>query len=605
MVARSKQLIQYARQIAVNWWRVLILMWKCNAVFVVFLLGLALFMGIIPGMQIQLVSLLVESAAKAIRGRGDLHLIMQALLWGVGMGSISLLSLLLGIVQQYVQSLLQVKVANAMNMQIMQKALTLSLQHYEDDKLYDSLQRASSESAYRPYQVFIQLMTFGTQVMSLVSVSTILVSWNWIIALVILLSPIPIACSQLFFSKRRHQLEWARSPEWRYLSYLLYLTTHARSFKEIQLFQLGDFFLKRGHALYGRFYTADKALLTKQMQVDIPLGILRVGITSCIQLYIIWTTILAGKIGMLAGYLQAISSLQENTQGIISGLGQLYQNCLYLDNLFEFLDTPPSSIKSGTRKFPRQLQKGIEFCHVSFCYPGTTHNVLSKVTFQIPVGTRVALVGHNGAGKTTIIKLLARLYEPTDGQIFIDDVPIEEYDLDDLRRHISIIFQDFVQYEVTARENIGFGNLDQLDNQEQVCMAAEASKASKVITHLPQQYETQLGRIFEQGHELSIGQWQKIALARAFIRSAPILLLDEPTASIDAATEAEIFAGLYEVTRKATTLLIAHRFSTVRMADRIVVLEQGKVIEEGTHEYLMRRQGTYAHLFNLQAAGYI
>jgi len=605
MMVQSKQLFQYGREIVTYWWRVLRLIWNINAPFVMILLGLTLLMGIVPALQIQVISLLVGCAADAIRHQSGWHFLLPALLWGMAMGGISLLLVLAEIVQQYIQNLLQISTANHMNVLIMEKALTLDLQHYEDDKLYDSLQRASSESAYRPYQFFLQFTTFGMQLISLVAICIVLLAWNWLIALIILCSTLPIAGSQIIFSKRRYQLEWARSPEWRHLSYLLYLTTHAQSFKEVQIFQLGTFFLQRNYDLYDRFYKADKTLATQRTQVDGLLGLLRIMVIAGIQLYIITTTIGLGNIGMLAGYLQATTALQSSTTGIFEGLGQLYQSCLYLNNLFEFLDTPASRLKSGNRTFPRQIQTGIEFRHVSFRYPGATEMVLSDVSFHLPASACVALVGHNGAGKTTIMKLLARLYEPTEGQIFIDEIPIEEYDLDDLKRHISVIFQDFMHYEMSVRENIGFGNLDQIHSEKHITQAASAANAAQTIAQLPQQYDTQLGRSFAQGHELSIGQWQKIALARAFMRNAAILILDEPTASIDAATEAEIFARLREIAQGSTTLLIAHRFSTVRMADKIVVLEQGKVIEEGTHELLISKQGTYAHLFNLQAAGYL
>jgi ATP-binding cassette subfamily B protein len=297
--------------------------------------------------------------------------------------------------------------------------------------------------------------------------------------------------------------------------------------------------------------------------------------------------------------------VQSATSGLLTSLGQLYEHTLYLRNLFEFLDVAPLERRSGSRPFPSELRLGIEFRHVSFRYPGTERLILSDVSFHCPAGSCVALVGRNGAGKTTIVKLLTRLYEPSAGQILIDGVPIEEYNLDDLRKHIGTIFQDFVQYELPVADNIGFGNLEERGNRSSLEQAARASGAAAFVERLEHGYETRLGRLFEKGEQLSVGQWQKIALARAFIGQAPIVVLDEPTASIDAEAEAEIFGTLRLAARGATTLLIAHRFSTVRMADRILVLEQGRLHEEGTHEALMRAQGLYARLFSLQAAGYL
>ncbi|HET8842884.1 MAG TPA: ABC transporter ATP-binding protein [Ktedonobacteraceae bacterium] len=311
------------------------------------------------------------------------------------------------------------------------------------------------------------------------------------------------------------------------------------------------------------------------------------------------------QIGLLAGYIQALYLVYNNTQSLVSNLSQLYEHTLYIKNLFEFLDITPTRIKSGSLSFPQRLSKGIEFRHVSFSYPGTTDAVLHDLNLFFPARECVALVGHNGAGKTTLVKLLARLYEPTEGQIFIDDIPLEAYDLQDLRKHISVIFQDFVHYEMTVQENIGFGYVAELENSERVQCAARESGIAQTVEGFPQLYQTTLGRMFEDGQELSLGQWQKVALARAFMRRAPIVILDEPTASMDAEAETEVFGRLREIAQGATTLLIAHRFSTVRMADRILVLEHGQVVEEGTHESLLHANGTYAHLFHLQAAGYV
>lgn len=290
---------------------------------------------------------------------------------------------------------------------------------------------------------------------------------------------------------------------------------------------------------------------------------------------------------------------------MLLGIAALYKDSLFLGNLFDFFALPERQLKGGTRAFPDKLRKGIEFRDVRFVYPGTDRVVLDGVSFTIPAGRCVALVGQNGAGKTTLVKLLTRLYEPSGGRILVDDVPIEEYDIDDLQRHMGVIFQDFIRYELPVRDNIGFGRVEARQDTERVAEAARAAGAEGIVESLPQKYDTMLGRHFEDGHQLSGGQWQKMALSRAFMRRAPVVVLDEPTAAIDAEAEAEIFTRLKEIARGATSLVIAHRFSTVRMADHIVVVENGKVIEHGVHQDLVRADGVYARLFRLQASGYL
>ncbi|MET9969860.1 ATP-binding cassette domain-containing protein, partial [Streptomyces sp. NPDC006356] len=327
--------------------------------------------------------------------------------------------------------------------------------------------------------------------------------------------------------------------------------------------------------------------------------------SSGAMLWAIHDTTSSGQVGQLAGYLQAIGSIQVSAHGLLLGIAGLYKDTLFLGNLFAFFALPERQIKGGTRTFPEKLCTGIEFRNVSFTYPGTTNRVLDDLTFRIPAGQCVALVGQNGAGKTTIVKLLTRLYEPTGGQILIDDVPIEEYDLDELQRNMGVIFQDFIRYEMTVRDNIGFGRIDARHDDERVADAAASGGAGPVIETLPGKYDTMLGRHFEDGHQLSGGQWQKIALSRAFMRKAPIVILDEPTAAIDAEAEAGIFGRLRTIAHEATSLVIAHRFSTVRIADKIIVIEGGKLIEQGRHDELVKADGVYAYLFNLQASGYL
>ncbi|WP_165423457.1 ABC transporter ATP-binding protein [Ktedonosporobacter rubrisoli] len=602
---RGKRLLQHLATFSQAWKRTLTLIWHTHPGLVIAILALTILSGLLPSAQIQLTSLVIQSAAQAIQHSHAQALINLAITFGVLQGLLMLLSSLLGTFQEQCQSLLTLRLNNKISILIMEKAISLDLQHYEDDKLYDKLERAKSESNYRPYQIFSYMVQLCGQVVTLVSVVSVLVSWNWMLGLLILLAPLPSVGARLFYGQRGYQIERERAPQRRLLWYLEFLATHSYTVKEVRLFQLGKHFMQRYKQLYDAFYKVDSDLAKRQSLMQMPFALLTNMASAGAQIYAIVITIAGNQIGALAGYMQAIAVVQSSVGGLLNSIAELYTSNLFVSNLFEFLDVAPGTIKSGTRKMPKRLQKGIEFRNVSFVYPGTETTILHNLNLFLRVGECVALVGHNGAGKTTLVKLLSRLYEPSEGQILLDDYPIEEYDLDDLRKHISIIFQDFVRYNLSVRENIGFGRVEELENKESIRDAAVASGIGTVVEEFPQQYETMLGRMFEKGQDLSGGQWQKIALARAFMRHAPIVVLDEPTASMDAKAEAEIFARMQSVATGATTLLIAHRFSTVRMADRIIVIDQGKIIEDGTHEELIKQEGTYAQLFSLQAAGYL
>ncbi|MFC4534495.1 ABC transporter ATP-binding protein [Sphaerisporangium dianthi] len=582
--------------------RALRLLWEVNPRHVLGVLAMTAVTSVIPAINVQVTATAVQAVADAVSsGNGrDAAFAAGGLLVGL-----MALGHFFAVGRNYLETLLQYRMANQVQERIMDKAVRLQLRHFEDPTTYDGLQRASREAGFRPYQIFADLISVTSNAVSLVSVTVVLISWDVRVALVVLLAPVPTMVANLFYGRIGWKIEHDRSADRRRTTYLQYLVTTDRTFKETRLFDLGPLFLDRFRALVGRFYTVDRSLEGRQAVASAVLGLLSVGAAGGAVLFAVSTTVGSGQIGQFAGYIAAITLVQNALGALFGGVAQLYEHNLFLGNLFSFLDIPEDALPSGHRPFPAQLTKGVEFRDVSFAYPGTDTPVLQNLSMLLPAGRCVALVGQNGAGKTTLVKLLARFYAPASGQILIDDIPVEEYDLADLRRNIGVIFQDFVQYEASVRENIGFGRVTELDDIESIRRAAGKAGALPFIEELPDGFDSQLGRWFEGGRQLSGGQWQKVALARAFLRDSPIVVLDEPTAAIDAEAEAEVFGQLAQIVGRSTTLLIAHRFSTVRVADHIVVIDHGKVLEEGTHFELMERDGVYAKLFRLQAAGYL
>jgi ATP-binding cassette, subfamily B, bacterial len=529
----------------------------------------------------------------------------QATLAVLALAAAAALTQLLGVCSGYFEALLQVRLGNAVTERILSKALTLELRHFEDAEVYDRLQRATSGAAFRPYQMFAGLISTVSAAVTVGSVAGLLLSWSPWAAVLMVLSPVPLAVAQVVHHKARWRVANGRSADERRLTYLQYLLTHDQSYKEVHLFGLGPLFHRRYATIVDAFYEVDRRLERRHAVVSAILGLCGAGTVGVAVLLAVRNAVHNGQIGQFAGYVTSVVLIQSSMRTFLESAARLYDDSLYLSNLFEFLDLPLSPQRPATATFPARLRKGIEFRDVSFTYPGTATPVLNGLNLFLPAGRCVALVGSNGAGKTTIVKLLTRLYEPTAGAILVDDVPITEFDAEDLRSNIGVIFQDFMEYEAPAQENIAFGRVDHLADRQRARRAAEQADAAAFLDRLPNGLDTILGRWFDGGRELSGGQWQKVALARVLFRGAPVNILDEPTAAIDAAAEAGIFERLADVAARATTLLIAHRFSTVRAAaDHIVVIDQGRAVEDGTHDELIALGGIYATLFRLQAAGY-
>src|SRR6266566_2109026 len=464
---------------------------------------------------------------------------------------------LLGTLRNITQQLLQNEVSMRIQLMVMEKAASLDLAFYEDPASYDLLRRAQTDSINRPvimistaFGLVQTLLTFITMIALLVVVSPLL-------AVIALVSPIPAFIADTRYGWRGYNIARWGSRLLRRMNYLVTLVTTDSYAKEVKLFGLGPYFINRYRMIAKNYYNSQR------------------------------------------------SQVQGSIQGILSGFSGMYEHNLYLNNLFELMETK-TSMPAATApvKVPQPMRGEIRFDNVTFAYPGAESTALSNLSFTVKPGETLAIVGRNGAGKTTLFKLICRLYDPNEGRILIDGIDIRDFDPNELRAQIGAMFQDYVTYQATAAENIGLGNVPDINDRERIELAGQQGGAQELIAGLPAGYDTALGKWFDQGVNLSGGEWQKVALSRAFMRDAKILLLDEPTSALDAQAEYDLFERLRSLTRGRTAVYISHRFSTVRRADRIVFLEHGRLVEEGTHAELMKLNGRYARLFRMQASAY-
>ncbi|MBV9132796.1 MAG: ABC transporter ATP-binding protein, partial [Chloroflexi bacterium] len=528
-------------------------------------------------------------------------MLLVALQFGIGAASN-----VLGTAANICQQLLQEQVSNRIQLLVMRHANQLDLVFFERPQFYDLLQTVQREAAYRPVQMVQTAFMLIRQILTFVSLLALLVNLEWFIAAAALISPIPAFVSSARYGWQGYQMMRWQSPLRRMMGYLTNLLTTDIYNKEVKLFTLGDFFIDRFSKLFGRYYAEMRGLVIRRYVAGAVWSMLTVLTSGLTFLYVAFRT-LGGTIsvGGLTMYVQAADGVSNAFSTVLGALQSMYEHQLYLQTLFELLDFKPQvQAPEHPIAVRRPIEQGIEFRNVTYTYEGKDQPAIDNVSFTIRKGETVAIVGHNGAGKTTLVKLLARLYDPQEGQILIDGHDVREYDPDALRNEFGVLFQDYVSYQFSARENIGVGRIERLDDATAITDAATKSGASTVIEGLPQGYETVLGKWFEGGVNLSGGEWQKVALGRAFMREAQILILDEPSAALDARAEYELFSRLQELAHGRTAIFISHRFSTVRRADRILVFEEGRLIESGTHEELVALGGRYAELFNLQAASY-
>jgi ATP-binding cassette, subfamily B, bacterial len=592
--------------------RLLRMVWAAEPRYVVAILVLRILRALVPLGVLWIGKLIVDEVVVAVglAGAG------AAIPWtrivellGVELG-IALVGEGLSRVSALLESLLGDLFANQTSVELMRHAATLDLEQFENAEIYDKLERARRQTVGR-IGLFTLLLSSIQDAITLVTLGVALAVYVPWLLLLLVVAVLPSLLGETHFASLGYSLLYSWTPERRQLDYLRYIGASDVSAKELKLFGLSDFLVGRYARLSDDFYEANRALAVRRSIVSSLLA--AIGTVGYYAAYavIIYLTVIGYRspagpftIGVLTFLAGSFRQSRDLIQRVLLSLSQIYEQALYLDDLFSFLALEPSIRRGAGRRVPLPIRTGFVFENVGFRYPGAETWAVRGLSFSLAPGERLALVGENGAGKTTLVKLLARLYDPTEGRILLDGVDLRDYDLEDLRRNVGVIFQDFVRYDFLLRENIAVGNIERLTQDTQIESAAQRSLADTVAARLPGRYDQMLGKRFEGGVDLSGGEWQKVALARAYMRDAQLLILDEPTAALDARAEYEVFLRFAELTAGRMAVLISHRFSTVRMADRILVLRAGELVEQGTHEALVQRGGLYAELFQLQAAGY-
>ncbi len=582
---------------------VLRIVWQSGPLVVSLGLVFRLISSLIPLAALWITKLIIDAIVHAVSSH---QAVKPALWWLVAAEfGIAIFGSVLGRTIDYLDALLADKYTRHISIQVMKHAAELDLITYEDPVFYDRLERARVQATDR-LGMIQSIGRLVQQVITAASLSvTILVFSPWLLLLLIA-GIIPAFLGESHFAFLGYARNFRQTPIRRELDYLRVLGGSREAAKELKLFGLKDFLIGRFTRLSDGIYRENVDLARRRLIAGSFLSMIGTAGYYSAYVYVIWRTVTGSlTIGTLTFLTGAIVQASGNIQQIFSSLSSIADQALFLTDLLAFFEMQPTiRSKPDALPAPRPIVRGFEFRNVSFRYPGTSRLVLNGLDFNLRAGERVALIGENGEGKTTLVKLMTRLYDPVEGQVLLDGVDLREYNLEDLYREIGVIFQDFMRYEMTARENIAVGRIDEIDNLPLLKTAAYKSMANEVIERLPRDYDQMLGRRFENGVDLSGGEWQKIALARAYLRDAQVLILDEPTAALDARSEFEVFQRFAELTAGKSALFISHRFSTVRMADRIVVLHKGRIAEDGNHDTLLNLGGRYAGMFEMQAANY-
>ncbi len=585
------------------------LVWEADRRGTVFVAALTLVLALLPAAIAWVGKLIVDGVV--LSSRTGVEADRVRVLWLVAI-ELGLMSVQLAAARLLVlrRELLRAALGNRVNERILEKALELELRHFEDAEVYDKMQNARREASARPLSLVLQAFAVAQNLVTLIALSGLLLRLSPMSVLVIVAASVPAFLAEARLSGDSFRMWTWRAPEGRRLNYLEWILTRDSHVKEVKLFDLGPLVLGRYRALFRKFFDEDRVLAVRRLRAGLAFG--AVSLLAFYGMY----ALMAGRaaraditLGDLTLYIAVFRQGQGAIQAVLQAVGLMYEDSLFMSNLFDYLAIPTGGEAARANPPlapPRGRPSELQIRRVSFRYPGRQEWALRDITLTLAPGEKLGLVGENGAGKSTLVKLLMRLYDPTEGEILYGGVDLRDMDPHDLRSRIGSVFQDFVRYQFTAAENIGVGNPPFVEDRVRIAEAARRGGSDTLVASLPHGYDTVLGGWFESGHDISAGQWQKLAVSRAFMREdAEVLILDEPTASIDAEAEHELFRRFQALAAQRTAIVISHRFSTVRIADRIAVLHGGTLDELGTHRDLLARDGRYAHLFRLQASGYL
>ncbi len=585
-------------------WRILKLTWSINPFLLISNIVAFLLPSVLPFVNIYIYKLIIDLVVQsATHHQTDFHQLFVLLTIRIVTFYLQELSYR---VQNYLNHVLWLQVPITLSELVLGKLNSLDMRYFEDSQFRELLKNIDETYRYRTLNLLDFLMYSFQSLVQLVIACVAIATVHWVFIVIILFATVIEFIHQVTKAEVEWGIWWGNSADRVKFNYLSWLLQDPASIKEIKIFQLGSYFVREVMRVQRKFFAETKKIAQRNLLIESGTGFLSTVVSVGVEVFVISRALIGQlTIGDIGFYSGVISNFQNGLGGLLRNLGNVFEASLYVKSVFELLDAQPF-VKQAENPVMVTMEKAptIEFRDVTFTYPGEKSPILKNFSLTLNAGEKVALVGENGAGKSTIIKLLARFYDVDDGAIFVNGINVKELDKASWHKHLGILFQDFNRYQHTARENISFGDISASNPEEKVLSAAQAAGAAKVIEKLGKTYDQVLGKTFEEGIELSTGQWQKIALARSFFRNAPILVLDEPTAAIDAKAEAEIFASVEKLSSDKSVIIISHRFSTVRNADKIYVIEQGKIIESGSHSELIKKNGKYAELFTLQAKGY-